>query len=78
MHRIGEFSRLAQISIKTLHHYDEVGLLKPAHVDAETNYSMSQLPRLYRILALRDLGFPLNRIAEALDEGVNADQLRAC
>jgi len=62
-----------------LHHYDELGLLKPAHVDAETGYryySVTQLPRLYRILALRDLGFPLNRVAEALDEGISADQLR--
>jgi DNA-binding transcriptional MerR regulator len=70
---------LAQISIKTLHYYDELGLLKPARVDAETGYryySVSQLPRLHRIMALRDLGFPLDRIAEALEEGVGADELR--
>lgn len=77
--KIGEFSALAQVSIRTLRHYDEVGLLKPVHVEAESgyrHYSVSQLPRLHRILALRDLGFPLDRIAEALEEGVSADALR--
>ena len=79
MLKIGEFSTLTQISIKTLRHYDEIGLLKPMLVDAETGYcyySASQLPRLHRILALRDLGFPLSRIADAIDEGVTADALR--
>jgi DNA-binding transcriptional MerR regulator len=77
--KIGEFSTLAQISIKTLRHYDETGLLKPMRVDAETGYryySASQLPRLHRILALKDLGFPLSRIADAIEEGVTADALR--
>jgi DNA-binding transcriptional MerR regulator len=77
--KIGEFSSLAQVSIRTLRHYDEVGLLRPAHVDSESGYrfySASQLPRLHRILVLRDLGFPLNRIAEALDEGLSPDALR--
>jgi DNA-binding transcriptional MerR regulator len=76
--KIGEFSSLAQVSIRTLRHYDEVGLLKPMHVEAESGYrlySMSQLPRLHRILALRDLGFPLDRIGEALEEGVSVDAL---
>jgi DNA-binding transcriptional MerR regulator len=77
--KIGEFSSLARISIRTLRHYDELGLLRPLHVDAETGYryySVSQLPRLHRILALRDLGFPLERIADAIDEGITADALR--
>ena len=77
--KIGEFSALAQVSIRTLRHYDEVGLLKSMHVEAESGYrhcSASQLPRLHRILALRDLGFPLDRIGEALEEGVSADALR--
>ena len=79
MLKIGEFSTLTQISIKTLRHYDEMGLLKPMLVDAETGYryySAGQLPRLHRILALKDLGFPLNRIADAIHEGVTADTLR--
>lgn len=79
MLKIGEFSSLSQTSITTLRHYDELGLLKPVHVDAATGYryySVSQLPRLHRILALKDLGFPLERVAGALDEGVNADALK--
>lgn len=79
MLKIGEFSALAQVSIRTLRHYDEVGLLKPMHVEEESgyrHYSVSQLPRLHRILVLRDLGFPLDRIAEVLEEGVSADALR--
>jgi DNA-binding transcriptional MerR regulator len=77
--KIGEFSSLAQVSIRTLRHYDEMGLLKPMHVEVESGYryySVSQLPRLHRILALRDLGFPLDRIGEALEENISADSLR--
>jgi DNA-binding transcriptional MerR regulator len=77
--KIGEFSALAQVSIRTLRHYDEVGLLKPTHVETQTGYryySVSQLPRLHRILALRDIGFPLDRIGDTLEEGVSADALR--
>jgi DNA-binding transcriptional MerR regulator len=77
--KLGEFSALAQVSIRTLRHYDEVGLLKPTHFEAQTGYryySVSQLPRLHRILALRDLGFPLDRIGDTLEEGVSADALR--
>jgi DNA-binding transcriptional MerR regulator len=77
--KIGEFSALTQVSIKTLRHYDDVGLFKPLRVDTESGYryySASQLPRLHRILALKDLGFPLDRIAEALEEGVTVEALR--
>jgi DNA-binding transcriptional MerR regulator len=77
--KIGEFSALAQVSIRKLRHNYEVGLLKPKYVEAEygyRHYPVSQLPRLHRILALRDLGFPLDRIGEALEEGVSADALR--
>jgi DNA-binding transcriptional MerR regulator len=67
------------VSIKTLRYYDELGLLRPVRIDADSGYryySASQLPRLHRMLALKDLGFPLDRIARALDEGVSADALR--
>ena len=77
--KIGEFSVLTQVSIKTLRYYDEVGLLKPAHVDLDSGYryySASQVPRLHRILALKDLGFPLDRIAKAIEDGVTVDELR--
>jgi DNA-binding transcriptional MerR regulator len=77
--KIGEFSALTRVSVKTLRYYDELGLLHPVRIDPESGYrfySASQLPRLHRILALKDLGFPLDRIAPALDQGISADALR--
>jgi DNA-binding transcriptional MerR regulator/effector-binding domain-containing protein len=69
MFRIGDFSRLARVTIKTLHHYDEAGLLQPTHVDRQSGYryyDASQLPTLHRILLLKDLGFSLERIRDLL------------
>ena len=60
MFRIGEFSKLTQVSIRMLRYYDEVGLLKPAKIDSLTNYrlySTEQVLLLNRIVFLRDLGF---------------------
>jgi DNA-binding transcriptional MerR regulator/predicted transcriptional regulator YdeE len=77
--RIGDFSKVSQVSIKTLRYYDQMGLLKPQSVDGFTGYryySVSQLPRLNRILALKDLGLSLEHIAQVLDEGISAEQLR--
>ena len=78
MIRIGDFSKLSQVSIKTLRYYDETGLLKPISIDRETgyrSYSVSQLSRLNRILALKDLGFSLQQIGQVLNEGVSPEQL---
>ena len=69
MVRIGVFARLSEVSIKTLRHYDDIGLLAPAYVDDWSGYryyTLEQLPRLYRILALKDLGFSLDEIAGLL------------
>lgn len=79
MLKIGDFSSLTQVSVKTLRYYDEVGLLRPLQVDGASGYryySASQLPRLHRILALKDLGFSLEQISKALDDGVTPDQIR--
>ncbi len=79
MIRIGDFARLGQISIVTLRHYDDIGLLKPVKVDNFTGYryySVAQLPRLNRILALKDLGFTLEQIEQVLNGGLTLDQLR--
>ncbi len=78
MIRIGDFSKLSQVSIKALRYYDEMGLLKPISLDSVTGYryyAMSQLPRLNRILALKDLGFSLQQIGQVLNEGVSSEQL---
>lgn len=79
MLKIGEFSKIAQVSIKTLRYYDRMGLLKPAHIDRHSSYryyTLSQLPRLNRILALKDLDFSLDQIRELLDVTLPRDALR--
>ncbi len=79
MFKIGEFSRLSQVPIKTLRYYDQVGLLKPAHIDHFTDYryyTADQLPRLNRILAFKDLGFSLEEIAHLLEDEISVEQLR--
>jgi DNA-binding transcriptional MerR regulator len=76
---IGDFSRLARVSCRLLRYYDELGLLRPATVDTATGYryySAKQLPRLNRILVLKDLGFSLEEIPRLLDEQVDAGELR--
>jgi DNA-binding transcriptional MerR regulator len=77
--KIGDFSRLTRVSMKTLHHYDEVGLFKPARVDRFTGYryySFDQLPRLNRILVLKGLGFSLGDIRQMLDDDLDTVELR--
>jgi DNA-binding transcriptional MerR regulator len=79
MFKIGDFSRLTQVPVTALRYYDETGLLKPGRVDRFTGYryySVEQLPRLNRILALKDLGFSLEEIARLLAEDVPATQMR--
>lgn len=78
MFKIGEFSRLSRVSVRMLRHYDQLGLLTPSKTDVFTGYryySADQLLRLNRILALRDLGFSLEQIAEMLNEDVSTEQL---
>lgn len=79
MFRIGDFSQLGQVSIRTLRLYDELNLLKPAQIDKFTGYryySIEQLPRLNRILALKDLGLSLEQIGDLLQRDLPPDQLR--
>ena len=79
MIKIGEFSKLVQVSVPTLRYYDQVGLLKPVEVDRFSGYrydSAGQLPRLHRILALKGLGFSLEQIAAVLSEGLTPEQMR--
>jgi len=66
------------VSVRMLRHYDAIGLLRPARVDPFTgyrSYQAGQLSELNRIIALRDLGFGLDQVAELLDEKVDVGQL---
>ncbi len=79
MLKIRDFARLAEVSMTTLRYYDEIGLLKPSHVDPETGYrfyTMDQLPYLHRILAFKELGLGLTQIVEILDEGISPEALQ--
>lgn len=69
MKTVTEVSRLAGVSVRTLHHYDAIGLLKPARV-TEAGYRLyddTALKRLQTILLFRELQFPLKEIREILD-----------
>ncbi len=66
---VSQLSRLAGVSVRTLHHYDHIGLLRPA-VTGENGYryyGTDELLRLQQILLHRELGLPLSRIARVLD-----------
>jgi DNA-binding transcriptional MerR regulator len=76
MYQIGLFSKINHITTKTLRHYDEIGLLKPKHVDYITGYrfySSDQLPLIHQILALKQLGLSLNEIREIIDNPINTE-----
>ncbi|TMR87949.1 MerR family DNA-binding transcriptional regulator, partial [Nonomuraea basaltis] len=82
---IGRFARLGRLSVKQLRHYDELGLLRPAYVDAETGYRFyraSQAREALSIGLLRSLDVPLPVVAQVLSgapgglEGVR-DELEA-
>ena len=78
MFSIGEFARLGAVSIRTLRHYDKIGLLAPAEVDPVTgyrSYSARQPRQLNRIVVLKDLGLTLGQIRRLLD-GITVDELR--
>ena len=67
---VSEVARLSGVTVRTLHHYDELGLLRPRG-RTETGYRLyeqADLERLQRILAYRDLGIGLDKIAAILDD----------
>ncbi len=78
MFRVGDFARLGQTSVKALHYYDEIGLLRPSQVGAATgyrDYAPAQLRDLARILTLKDLGFSLAQIGPLLQADLPAGQI---
>jgi MerR family transcriptional regulator, thiopeptide resistance regulator len=66
---VGEIARLACVTVRTLHHYDEIDLLKPSSRTAAgyRNYSDADVDRLQKILFFRELDLPLDTIATILD-----------
>ncbi len=67
--QIKEFAELTGVSVRTLHYYDEIGLLRPSEVDAQTGYRFydeNSFERMQEILFYRELDFSLKTIAEIL------------
>jgi len=69
MIKIGDFSKLGRVTVKTLRYYESEGLLVPARVDEETSYRFydtAQLLDLSKIISLRQTGFTIAEIKEYL------------
>jgi DNA-binding transcriptional MerR regulator len=78
MYSIGAFAQLGGVSVRRLRHYGGLGLLVPVRVDPVTGhrfYEASQLPRLNRLVALKDLGFSLEQVGRLLDDGISVAEL---
>jgi DNA-binding transcriptional MerR regulator len=70
---VGELARASGLTVRALHHYDEIGLLCPSERTASGHrrYTEADLRRLYRVRALRQLGLPLGEIAKVLADSVD-------
>jgi DNA-binding transcriptional MerR regulator len=79
LYRIGQFSKITKVTVKALRFYEEEGLLEPAYTDAASGYryySSDQLPRVFRIVALRQCGFAIPEIRQIV-AGKNVAELFA-
>jgi DNA-binding transcriptional MerR regulator len=67
---VGELARLAGITVRTLHHYDRIGLVRPSGRTSAgyRSYDGRDLDRLQQVLVYRELGFPLEEVATLLDD----------
>ena len=68
--KVGALARATGLTVRTLHYYDEIGLLRPSRRSAAGHrlYDGADVARLYRISLLRRLGFPLDQVSAVLDE----------
>ena len=74
-----DFARHGRVSVRMLHHYDAIGLLRSAYVDQVTGYrwyDAGQLSQLNRIVALKGLGLILHQVRSILDDEVSVEELR--
>lgn len=78
--KIGEISTLARVTVRTLRHYEEVGLLEPDIIDRWTGYryySTTNLQKLPAILKLKNLGFTLTEIRDLYDDNNHVPAIEA-
>ena len=76
--KIGEFSKMMQVTVKTLRHYEQKGLLVPDEVDEWTGYryyNITQMQRLNTIRGLQRQGFTLEEIKELLEDGAQTPSI---
>lgn len=74
---VGELARLTGVTVRALHHYDEIGLVRPSGRTASgyRMYGDADVLRLHQVLLFRELGLPLDEIAAAIDEAGSQDEL---
>ncbi len=78
MFKIGDFSKICQVSIRSLRHWDDLGLLRPAYTDPSTGYryyAVDQLEQVNRIVALRGLGLSLKETARLQSEDISVSEI---
>ena len=71
MYKVQEVATIAGVSVRTLHHYDSIGLMKPSNIGSNRYryYNDDDLKLLQHILFLKELGFSLKKIQELVAEG---------
>ena len=78
--KIGEFSRLCRVTVRTLRHYEEIDLLVPEIVDRDTGYryySVDQFQKMQGILSLKGMGFSLEEIRDLYEDDTHAPSIEA-
>jgi DNA-binding transcriptional MerR regulator len=75
--KVGELARATGLTVRTLHHWDELGLLRPSERSSAGYrlYSAADVARLYRVAALRSLGLSLHEVGAAIDGAADLREL---
>ncbi|WP_345912154.1 MerR family transcriptional regulator [Bacillus altitudinis] len=79
MFKIGDFSMLSKVPVKTLRYYDQIDLLKPKQIDQDSGYryySAEQLLEVNRIFLYKELGFTLKQMGQLLREDISVEQIQ--
>ncbi len=78
MYRIGLFSQITKVTVKTLRYYDDIGLLRPAYINKENGYrfyTSEQLMQLHQIISLKQIGFSIDSILSVINNPGNTDEI---
>lgn len=78
MFSIGMFSKINKVTTKTLRYYEEMGLLEPEYIDKFTRYryyTTDQIPKLHKIINLKQMGLSLNEIKEVINNPSEAEKI---